>query len=178
MKKDAVVVLPLILVVLFTMVLPVFAESPKKIPVKVVIRSKIETSSMTETNPGEIQHVDLEWEGNIRLYIPVTSASYISGTYDDEISGVRILDVPGGIEHSNVNEGVFHFHEVWTFGTGNTFEGIAQVKTDGAGFSKYEAHIVLQGSGIFEGQKLILSSTFPPVLPDRAPTYYGDLLIP
>jgi hypothetical protein len=173
MKKVAVFLLMLTLLVVLLTAGTTFADSPKKTLVKATVTDTDMESQVIEMNPGEIRHIDMVWTGTIDLYIPETSTTPISGTYRDEITGMRVWNVPGGVEHSRLYEGVYHFKEVWTF-PGGTFEGIAQVQTHGPSFTVFESHIVLQGTGVFEGQKLYLSLQRPPT-----PTsYFGELLIP
>lgn len=174
MKGTTILVLGIAMLMLLTFAAPAMADSPKKISVKASPTSTVVESTVIEINPGEIRHIDMVWTGTIDLFVPETSAiPTYSGTYRDEITGMRVWNVPGGVEHSRLNEGVFHFKEVWTF-PGGTFEGIAQVQTHGPSFTIFESHIVLQGTGIFEGQKLYLTLQRPPT-----PTsYFGELLIP
>jgi hypothetical protein len=65
-------------------------------------------------------------------------------------------------------EGMTHLKMMWTFtgeGTTGTFEGQMQRKTIGVPvITHVEAHVVLQGTGNFEGQTLILSYEGPPPL--------------
>ncbi len=174
MKKRSVLVPLLVFLMLFAVVAPAMAESPKKIPVKTVVISTRVIIGSIVTNPGEIRHLDdMIWEGVIDLYIPETSSTPLRGTSRDVLDGMRVVDVPGGVEHSDVNFGVVHFRRVLTFGDG-AFEGILTLKTYGPGFTVFESHCVLQGSGDFKGQTLSLSSVVPP----GPPTGHGELLIP
>jgi hypothetical protein len=63
--------------------------------------------------------------------------------------------------------GIMHLKMVWTFtgeGTTGTFEGQMNRKGIGMPMTYIEAHMVLQGTGDFEGQTLMLSYAGPPPL--------------
>lgn len=172
MKKRMVLIPSLALLMLLAVVAPILADSPRKIQVKAVITGKTQEYREFFDTPGGLRHVDLIWTGPIELYIPETSSTPLEGTYTAVINGTRCKDPLGGADQ-RLNEGVFHFKEVWTF-DGGTFEGIAQVKTHGPQWGNLESHIVLQGCGTFATQTLSLSAAIPP----GPLTYYGELLVP
>ena len=53
---------------------------------------------------------------------------------------------------------IIHYETVWTF-SGGSFEGVLQSRLESSPppYEYYEIHGVLKGTGVFEGQKLMLS---------------------
>jgi hypothetical protein len=92
----------------------------------------------------------------------------------DPLSGTSSSEINGKITFSQEEmpdpdaEGLIHLKMKWTFtgeGTTGTFEGQMQRKGIGVPVISYmEAHVVLQGTGDFNGQTLILSHAGPPPL--------------
>ena len=104
-----------------------------------------------------------EWEGAgmVTLYIP--GQAPLVGASSSEINGKTTFTQEPPDPDA---EGLIHLKMKWTFtgeGTTGTFEGQMQRKGIGVPVISYmEAHMVLQGTGDFEGQTLRLSHAGPP----------------
>jgi hypothetical protein len=112
---------------------------------------------------GILQFRGATGAGMVTLNIP--GQTPLVGASSSEISGkITFTQEPPDPEA----EGLIHLKMKWTFtgeGTTGTFEGQMQRKGIGVPVISYlEAHMVLQGTGDFEGQTLILSYAGPPPL--------------
>ena len=112
---------------------------------------------------GIFQFRRLEGYGTVTLYIP--DKAPLVGASSSEINGKTTFTQEPPDPDA---EGLIHLKMKWTFtgeGTTGTFEGQMQRKTIGVPvITHVEAHVVLQGTGDFEGQTLILSYAGPPPL--------------
>lgn len=161
MNRKIVYLIPILLLLLF--VAPVTAASPMKVD----ITADPENTKMSKTewdkniiNPGEVRHYEgWKWTGDITLNIP--GYDPIVGTFVDYVDGMvfpSITNEPADSVEHKVGTGVYHLHEVWTFEDG-TFAGIAQLKQYAPGFTVFESHIILHGTGAYEGWMLVLDGS-------------------
>ena len=106
----------------------------------------------------------------------------LSGTLDIDLGDgpkpATFVDICVGTFNPKNNKGVYQFDEVWTLPDG-TFEGTAHVKVSGGSLLTMEytsmiAHIILHGTGVYEGQILSLRSDEP----GGFPAYIGYVLTP
>ncbi len=161
-KKVAVVVLALALSMMLMAFAPAMAASPKKIPVTAVTFNQVNNTPETRTTNGGIIHTVFERTGNVRLTID--GQAPIVGT---------LSEVVHTMNNTKTGEAVGqNFDAVWTF-AGGSFEGVKQTRISTVPTFSLDQHVVFQGSGIFEGQTLMLSQEAPPF----PPTYTGFLLI-
>jgi hypothetical protein len=111
---------------------------------------------------GIFQFRGAEGAGVVTLYIP--GQDPLSGTSSSEINGK--ITFTHEVPPPDLDAlGIMHLKMVWTFEGKGTFEGQMQRKGIGVPVITYmEAHMVLQGTGDFEGQTLILSHAGPPPL--------------
>jgi hypothetical protein len=112
---------------------------------------------------GIFQFRGLEGAGTVTLYIP--GKVPLTGTSSSEINGKTTFTQEPPDPDA---EALIHLKMKWTFtgeGTTGTFEGQMQRKGIGVPVITYmEAHMVLQGTGDFKGQTLMLSHAGPPPL--------------
>ena len=123
------------------------AKSKHKLPATATPTSNIpdmDTFELTYTKGG-IEKFAITMSGSITL-------NSKPGEY---------VDICVGIYNPRSDKGVYTFEEVWTF-EGGTFVGTAHVKTEGTllmgAYIRMTAHIVLHGTGVYEGQILNLRS--------------------
>ena len=134
--------------------IPVMAVSPNKVPVTAYILSIGPDFTNLEIRETDgISHIkNLRIAGGIAIYPEVGAMPLAVGSYVD--------DPCEGVYNPKTDKSVYTFDEVWDFGGGNTFVGTAHVKIDGNlltfDFDTLEVHIVLQGTGGYEGQVLNL----------------------
>lgn len=177
MKKAAVAILALGLLVALMMVATVRAIPETAIPVTATQTGTGTVFSGIVLNDGDIFFYDAVETGIVKLYITST----ITPDYTFEARGIL-----NGTINTKTDNGVFHRKMTWTYKVAGevlgTFEG--EVKADtttykyitGIPVSKFSTnvlHTVLQGSGIFEGQTLKLDGlrpTIDPSLPWNTPT--------
>ncbi len=160
MKKKSLILVPFLL--LLISLAPVMAASPMKVDVTAdpenTKMSKIWDKNVI--NPGEVKHYEgWKWTGDMTLNIP--GYDTIVGTFVDYVDGMvfpSITNEPADSVEHKVGEGVYHLNEVWTFPLG-TFEGTAQLKQYAPGFAEFESHIVLHGTGAYEGWMLVLDGS-------------------
>ena len=114
---------------------------------------------------GILQYRGMEGAGVVTLNIPGRDS--LSGTSSSVINGKITFSTdeppPPGTPDPEAF-GIIHLKMKWTFtgeGTTGTFEGQMQRKTTGVPLTHLEAHMVLQGTGDFEGQTLRLSAEGP-----------------
>lgn len=143
----------------------VMAVSPNKIPVTVEDYGiGFEVLYYNERiTPGAVAHIEMIWVGELSLL----GLGKIDFEYVDFIKG----------SGPDPSRGVFQVREVWTnkAGTGG-FEGIAHWKMTAPMLSQFTSHIVLDGYGIYEGWKLLLSGDSG--FGNEPQIYSGYLLIP
>jgi len=152
MRRKKILISILTLFMLLTFITPVLAESPNKTP---VICDDLHTDGYVSypdvwvTNGG-ISHID-----NFEFY----------GTIDIKLNGVLLfenvpwVDIATGTYNSKTMQGVLRFDEVWTL-PGGTFVGVAHITLVGGNFQTFKemySHIILHGTGDYEGQMLSMS---------------------
>jgi hypothetical protein len=152
MKGKTILISGLALFMLLTFVAPVSAGSPNKTPITCDDLHTAGYSSYPDvrvTNGG-ISHID-----NFEFY----------GTIDIKLNGVLLfddvpwVDIATGTYNSKTMQAVLQFDEVWTL-PGGTFEGVAHITLEGGNLQTYKemySHIVLHGTGDYEGQILSMS---------------------
>ena len=154
-----ILILSLGLLMLLSFFAPVMATSKHKLPATAEPTTNLPdftTIELTYTKGG-IEKFALNMSGEITLTL---NGGDIFGTYVDIISGTYNL---------RSNKGVYIFEEVWTFAEGTlaegTFVGTGHIKTEGTlvfeAYTRMTAHIVLHGTGVYEGQILNLRSDQP-----------------
>lgn len=162
--RKAVIVMGLVLMVFALLTTPVLAVSPKKIPVTAkqlgaAIVHGPDSWEMELMKAGIGQHREFLGAGKVNLTIP--GQPVLMGNSSSVINFMQ---------NNKTGIWVMHFEMTWIF-VGGKFEGNDQMKISPEGV---EAHMILHGSGIFEGWKLALTGKAPP-----APlTWEGFLLIP
>jgi hypothetical protein len=147
---------------------PVMAKAPNKVPVVAIIDNMFpDFTNMISTETDGIVHIqNLMIVGPISLYlgdnptpIPVDYVDY----------PVDILYNP---KRGSNGWSIMEFTEVWAL-DGGTFVGTAHVKIDGFlfdfTFTNMKSHIILQGTGDYEGQIINLKMDWYPA----DPTTYG-----
>lgn len=161
-----VLVIAVALMVVAMLATPVLADSPKKIPVTATqAGGQVEgpDSRTWTTEGGIVQYKDWLGSGSIKLDLPSSLGGTLMGSSTSVVSFSK---------NTKTGVGVVHIEMTWTF-TDGTFEGIDEMKNYYIEGIK-EAHVVMHGTGDYEGWVLILSGTATP-----APMKWeGDLLIP
>ena len=156
-KKILILSLSLLMVI---SVVPVMAISKHKLPATATPTSSIPDPSTIELTytKGGIEKLAVTMSGSITL-------NSNPGTY---------VDICVGTYNPRSDKGVYTFEEVWTF-DGGTFVGTAHVKTEGTlwmgAYTRMTTHIVLHGTGVYEGQILNLRSD--QTVPGGFPVYTG-----
>lgn len=138
---------------------PVFAANPNKVDATakdlVTTGYKYDPLTYRWTTDGNITHIDyMEIYGTLNLYI------------DGEIIAVTWVDIVSGTYNSKTLQGIVTFEEIWTL-EGGTFVGTAHITYEGGTLITYKefySHIILHGTGDYEGQMLSLDMDRP----DRA----------
>jgi hypothetical protein len=154
-KKVLGIAVALLLVAMF--VAPVFAK--RKVAVTATQMGGGSSGGESRlVDDGILQFRGAEGAGVVTLYIP--GQPPLTGTSSSEINGkITFTQEPPDPDA----EGVIHLKMKWTFEGKGTFEGQMQRKGIGVPVISYmEAHMVLQGTGDFKGQTLILSHAGPP----------------
>lgn len=165
MKKKIIGFLASIFIVAM-FVVPVMAASPNEVPVKAIpIVTGFNFDNMqTRVTDGVLHIESLIIVGNILILPEGGGPPMAVGTFVD--------DPCDGLYNPKNGMSVYTFDEVWDFGVG-TFVGTAHVKINGdlltQTFTTMEAHIVLHGTGEYEGQVLNLKMDFD----TSDPTTYG-----
>jgi len=141
------------LIMLFSIVAPAIAGSPNKTPVTVTITAitgMILPPEIRVTESG-VEHLEyFKFWGTLEIDV------YGEGTPVP----VEWVNICVGTYNPKNNKGIYKFDEVWTL-TGGTFEGTSHLKFEGSLFGAYThmtAHIILHGTGDYEGQMLSLRS--------------------
>ncbi len=136
---------------------PVLAASPNKTPV---------TASNLATLGSEYDPLTFRWitDGNIShiVYMKLWGTLHIN--VEGEVIDVDWVDILSGTYNMKTLEGVWKWDEVWTLPNGDTFEGTAHVKMAGGTLITYKefySHIILHGTGVYEGQILSLEMVRP-----------------
>ncbi|MFX1301033.1 MAG: hypothetical protein ACFFDE_08810 [Promethearchaeota archaeon] len=147
-KKITGIVASIFIAVMFAV--PVMAESPNKIPVKAIPIIGPFMDIETRVTDGLVHIENLRIEGEIMI-LPEVGGPLAVGTFVD--------DPCEGLYNPKTGMSVYTFDEVWTFSDG-TFVGTAHVQINGDllsfTFTAMQAHIVLHGTGDYEGQVLNL----------------------
>ena len=149
MRRKTILVSGLALFMILTFISPVLAGSPNKTPVTCDDLHTIGYTGPPDvwvTNGG-ISHVEY-----FEMY----------GTIDIKLDGVLVfdnvpwVDIVSGTYNSKTMQAVLQFDEVWTL-PGGTFEGVAHITLVGGNLQTYKemySHIILHGTGDYEGQIL------------------------
>jgi hypothetical protein len=162
MKKIAICFLLLALSTLLMAVAPVFAEPAQKIPITMVHAGSTVITETRQTNGG-IFHYEGIRTGTCTLNIQ--GQAPLVGTYSESVHEVV---------NTKTGEVVIQNFAVLTF-AGGSFEGMKQNRVSSSGpttITALDQHAVLHGTGIFEGQTLMVSQEAPPF----PPIYTGFLL--
>lgn len=136
---------------------PIMATPATKTPVTATsVRTGTASGESWVTNGGIMQFRGYQVVYAVTLNIEGESS--LEGTSSN---------VWNGRLNMKTGEMIIHYNVVWTF-PGGSFEGIIQSRLESypQPYEYYEIHGVLQGTGVFEGQKLNLSyegSTIDPV---------------
>ena len=162
-----ILILSLGLLLLLSFLAPVMATSKNKSP----------ATATPTTNIPVMTTIDLTYtKGGIEKFA-ITMGGAITINLNDGEGDVfgTYVDICSGTYNPRSNKGVYIFEEVWTFAEG-TFVGTAHIKTEGTlfmgSYTRMTCHIVLHGTGVYEGQILNLRS-------DQAggyPVYTGYVL--
>jgi hypothetical protein len=149
MKKLRLFIVPLLVVLLFMLIVPVLANPPTVTAIKAIqLGSPSAPEDTWTTNGGIVQNRGVIVTGTIKLFIPSTAASptyifaqnnlYNSMTNPD-IRHITIrVDAEWKYPASGTTTGTFEGQIEW-----NVVDGVPQ------------AHGVLHGTGIFDGQQLM-----------------------
>ena len=175
MKIEKCSVLILVFLMLFIAVAPVFAESPKKVPVSLYVNVK----KALDTDPVKVWTSDdgiIHKQGIIRTVAIGTSPAYnvvLSIEGQEPIRGGTIYAVVDLMENTKTGLLTNHYHPWIVAFEGGTFEGVNTWTWDKIPLLplNFDGHAVLHGTGVFEGQKLSIQM-------DTATTWSGYLLIP
>lgn len=162
MRKMMILIPALALLMLLAAVAPVMAEPAKKVPVTGTSTAVWYPGPDAEywiTDGGILQFRGLKTAGMTTINIP-GSPSLVLKTSGDLF----------GMVNFKTGDGVMHCKSVWKYpavGTVvGTFEGEFTADTTGGYPATYSTmHCVLQGTGIFEGQTLMLSGEMTPPAP-------------
>jgi hypothetical protein len=165
-KKRHVLVAVLALLVLFAVVSPVMAEPPTNTPVRAVQQGSFSGPDyMKETKGGVRQTRGMVNTGTIKLYIPDSSTEpeyvFILNSEFDITSNTKLPVLRYRVDVEWIYE---EDEEIL-----GTFKG--EFIYHGSTLPTAEVHGVLQGTGIFKGQKLMLSR----VIGQPGPTWAGFL---
>jgi hypothetical protein len=136
---------------------PVLAASPNKTPV---------TGTNLKTLGSQYDPLTYRWvtDGNISHIVYMKLWGTLQINVDGEVIPVNWVDILSGTYNIKTKEGVWKWFEVWTLPNGDTFEGTAHVKMAGGTlitYTEFYSHIVLHGTGVYEGQVLSLSMERP-----------------
>jgi hypothetical protein len=174
MKTKMLILFPIIALLLTVAVAPAMAEPAQRIPV--TVRTTGQTDSSPEkvitTDGGIIQMQGVTRTGKVTLTI--VGQTPIVGT-ETEVMDFSI--------NTNTLEIVAHSHKlVFTF-AGGTFEGQKTSMETGVISIRQipltlEQHTVMQGTGTFDGQKLMLTEDWASATATGPPIYSGFLIIP
>jgi hypothetical protein len=151
-KKNLIFVFGLIM--LFSVIAPTIAGSPNKTPVTVTITGidGMILPPEIRVTKGGIQHLEyFSFWGTIGIAV------------EGEATAIPVewVDICVGTYNPKNNKAVYRFDEVWTLPNGDTFEGTGHITTEGdlfGGYTHMTAHIILHGTGDYEGQLLSLRS--------------------
>jgi hypothetical protein len=156
-------VLPLLILSSIPLVL---AESAQRVSVTAVTFNQVMGEPERDwTTDGGIIHRVLTRTGNVKLTID--GQTPIVGTLTETVH-TMINTKTGEMIIQNLEC-------TWTF-PGGSFEGVKQTRVTGSSpdvVDEMWQHAIFQGSGIYEGCKLMLSVEAPPF----PPTYRGTMLI-
>jgi hypothetical protein len=146
-------------------VAPAFAEPAQKIPVTAVTFNQVMGVPEKDwTTDGGIIHRVISRTGNVKLTID--GQAPVVGTLTESVHTMI---------NTKTGEMVVQNDCIWTFPMGS-FEGVKQTRVAGSSpevVDEMWQHAVFQGSGIYEGFKLMLLVEAPPF----PPTYTGFLLM-
>jgi hypothetical protein len=138
------------------------AEPAQKIPVTAVTSGASNTIIEERTTNGGIYHSISTRDGGT-VTLTKEGQAPIVGTYSEVVHLTR---------NTKTGETVIqNFDAVWVF-TGGSFEGLKQTRITSGTPLTIEQHAVFQGTGIFEGQTLMLSQEAPPY-----PAIYTGILL-
>jgi len=103
---------------------------------------------------------------------------YVDGvlTYDN----IPWVDTIYAVYNKYTKEAVARFEEVWTL-PGGTFEGTAHITTEGGSLTSYavlDSHIILKGTGDYEGETISLSAHYVKGVEPFKLVYEGYWLTP
>ncbi len=160
---------------LFIVVAPVMAESPKTIPATLYINVKKAVDSAPEKVWASDDGI-IHKQGIIRTVAVGTSPNYnvvLSIQGQDPISGGTVYAVVDLMENTKTGLLTNHYHPWIIAFEGGTFEGVNTWTWDKIPLLPldFDGHAVLQGTGAFEGQKLSIQMA-------TSTTWSGYLLIP
>lgn len=116
--------------------------------------------------------------GDITHWEVLTLAGDLQINIGEETISCTYVDTITGIDNPDSNKGVYQWDEVWTLPNGDTFAGTAHVNLVGSlmKYTEFDSHIILHGTGSYEGQILSLNMHF--INPGGTSTYTGYWLKP
>ena len=160
MKKEIFVII-LGLAMLFSFVAPAIAySSPNK--------TEVMATNIVLTG-ADYDPLRDRWTSGQEMIIHHNSGLYRAwGTIDiyvDDVltyDNIPFVDTIYAVYNKYTLQVVARFEEVWTL-PGGTFEGTAHITTEGGSLSSYkvlDSHIILKGTGNYEGETMSLSAHY------------------
>jgi hypothetical protein len=130
------------------LILPIMAAPATKIPVTATSeRTGVVSGESWTTNGGVTHFRDYQVTYDISLNIEG----------EGSLAGIS-SNVWNGRVNTKTGKAVLQYNAIWSF-PGGSFEGVIQSRLESypPPYEYYEIHCVLKGTGVFEGQKLMLS---------------------
>ncbi len=154
--KKAILGITVALMTVAMLATPVLAANPNKVSVTAkdlkTVGQSYDPLTYRWVTDGNISHiVYMKIWGTLNIYV---GQQVIPVSWVDEIRGVYNM---------KTKQGVWQWDEVWTL-PGGTFEGTAHVTLAGGNlitYTEFYSHIVLHGTGVYEGEVLSLSMERP-----------------
>ncbi len=145
------------LLMLFAFAPLAMAESPNKTDI---------TATNLKTTGSYYDPLTFRWttDGGITHIVYMRLWGTLQINIDGEVIPVSWVDELSANSNTKTLESVWKWDEVWTMPNGDTFEGTAHVQLAGGTLMTYKefySHIVLHGTGSYEGQILSLSMDRP-----------------
>ena len=148
MKRVAVAVSVLALLVIFAFTAPVMAKAPTTTPIRATQSGTITSIEKEWFSDGIVHRKGVVNQGTIRLYIPDTASS---PTYT--FSFYNVFDVSVDTEDTN-GPYTIRVDAMWKYSEGGAVVGTFEGQINWNMNSPHVAHGLLQGTGIFDGQTL------------------------
>jgi hypothetical protein len=155
MKKRLILVGVIAFLVLFSVAAPALGEAQTKTPFKALqINNPATTPEKTWTTNGDIRQVrDQLNTGTIQLYIPDTASSpqYVL-RHNNMLHATRNLDRTSG----DAGFWIIHVDVQWIYEVNGVILGTFEGQIN---YNVPQAHGILHGTGVFEGQTLMFSAS-------------------